>query len=176
MFIRKLKTESGQPTVFNFQVLYGMIFFKIIATFFGTGFIKKGGGTVAALITSLMWYFVAEKTSVVSGMLQQAAIIAVLFIAGVWSGNKVEADWGKDSYRVVLDEVLGMCIALFMIPVTWQNVLAALILFRFFDIAKPFFIRRMEKFPGGWGVMLDDVLAGIYANIIVHIILIFHWL
>lgn len=152
---------------------------KIISSFFGIGFIKKGGGTVAALAASLIWYFVAVQTGSVSGtnnVWQQATILIVLFIAGVWSGNIVEAAWGKDSYRVVLDEVLGMCIALFMIPVTWQNVLAALILFRLFDIAKPFFIRRMEKFPGGWGVMLDDVLAGVYANIIVHIILKVHWL
>lgn len=152
---------------------------KIISSFFGIGFIKKGGGTVAALAAALIWYFIAVRSGSVSGIgnvWQQAGVLIVLFAAGVWSGNIVEAAWGKDCYRVVLDEVLGICIALFMIPVTWQTVLAALILFRLFDIAKPFFIRSMEKLPGGWGVMLDDVLAGVYANIIVHIILKVHWL
>lgn len=152
---------------------------KIISSFFGIGFIKKGGGTVAALVAALVWYFIAVKSGAVygsGGIWLQASVLIILFAAGVWSGNIVEAAWGKDSYRVVLDEVLGMCIALFMIPVTWQTVLAALILFRLFDIVKPFYIRRMEKFSGGWGVMLDDVLAGVYANIIVHIILKVHWL
>ncbi|ANI90473.1 phosphatidylglycerophosphatase A [Arachidicoccus ginsenosidimutans] len=151
-----------------------MLIHKIISTFFGVGFVKKGGGTVAALITVLIWYGVSTKLDI--GIFTQIIIIVVLFVLGVWSSNKVEAIWGKDSYRVVLDEVLGMCVALFVIPVTWQTALAALILFRVFDIAKPFYIRRMEKFPGGWGVMADDVLAGIYANIILQLILVFHLL
>ncbi|MDE1192429.1 MAG: phosphatidylglycerophosphatase A [Arachidicoccus sp.] len=152
---------------------------KIISSFFGIGFIRKGGGTVAAIITVLLWYYIAAILKSGFGennILLQCIIIIVLFIIGVWCGNAVEADWGKDSYRVVLDEVLGMSIALFIIPVKWQTLLAALILFRIFDIGKPFFIRKMEKFHGGWGVMLDDVLAGIYANIILHIILQFRWL
>jgi phosphatidylglycerophosphatase A len=175
-----LKTESGQPTVFNFQVLYGMIFFKIIATFFGTGFIKKGGGTVAAAIACVICYWAAKNYDAIGRNLWlQAWCIMLIFFVGVWCGNKVEAVWGKDSYRVVWDEVLGMCISLFAILPTeqkWQTYAAALVLFRFFDIVKPLYIKKTENFAGGWGVMLDDVLAGIYANIIVHIILIFHWL
>ena len=76
----------------------------------------------------------------------------------------------KDSYRVVIDEVAGMGITLFAIPDTWQYVGIGLVLFRFFDIAKPLFIRKMEKLRGGWGVMLDDVLAGVYANLLLQIV------
>jgi phosphatidylglycerophosphatase A len=101
-------------------------------------------------------------------------LIAVLVTAlGVWAGNKVEPEWGKDSYRVVIDEVAGMFISVLFVPVVWKWLLIGFVLFRFFDIAKPFFIRRMEALKGGWGVMFDDVLAGIYANVVLQIIILF---
>ncbi|HEY0298606.1 MAG TPA: phosphatidylglycerophosphatase A [Arachidicoccus sp.] len=155
-----------------------MFFSKIISTFLGVGYIKKGGGTVAAAITAFLWYWIATAMGFGgrNDILFQCTVITVVFFLGVWGGDKVEKIWGKDSYRVVLDEVLGMCISLFLIPVKWQTVLAALVLFRIFDIAKPFYIRRMENFPGGWGVMLDDVLAGVYANIVLLMVLALHWL
>jgi phosphatidylglycerophosphatase A len=71
-----------------------------------------------------------------------------------------------------------MCISLLFIPVTINYVIAALVLFRFFDIVKPFYIKKMEALPGGLGVMMDDVLAGIYANIVLQIFLLvnpFHY-
>ena len=71
---------------------------------------------------------------------------------------------------VVIDEVAGMCISLLFLPVTIKYVIAALILFRFFDIAKPLFIRKSEALPAGWGVMADDLLAGIFANLILQIV------
>ncbi|SFA53410.1 Phosphatidylglycerophosphatase A [Pedobacter suwonensis] len=88
------------------------------------------------------------------------------------SADRVEEIWGKDHNRVVIDEVAGMCITLLLIPLKWQYTLIGLILFRFFDILKPFGIRRLEELPGGWGVMADDVLAGIYANIILQLIVV----
>jgi phosphatidylglycerophosphatase A len=94
----------------------------------------------------------------------------MVLVAGTWSAGKVEAEWGKDSSKVVIDEVAGMCITLIGIPVRWQYVGIGLVLFRVFDIAKPLYIRRMEKLKGGWGVMLDDVLAGIYSNVVLQLI------
>ncbi|MEP6611022.1 MAG: phosphatidylglycerophosphatase A [Mucilaginibacter sp.] len=73
---------------------------------------------------------------------------------------------GKDPSRVVIDEVAGMCISLLFIPVELKYVITALVLFRFFDILKPLFIRKMEKIPSRWGIMLDDVLAGVYTNLL----------
>ena len=100
----------------------------------------------------------------------QALAILIVFAIGVYTAGQVEAGWGKDSYRVVIDEVAGMAVTLLAIPVTWQYVGIGLVLFRFFDIAKPLFIRKMEKLRGGWGVMMDDMLAGVYANLLLQIV------
>jgi phosphatidylglycerophosphatase A len=93
-----------------------------------------------------------------------------LFLLGVYSSGKVEAGWGKDSYRIVIDEVAGMCLTLLFVPVRWPYLLAGLLLFRVFDITKPFYIRRMENLSGGWGVMMDDILAGAYANLLLQLV------
>ncbi len=94
----------------------------------------------------------------------------LLMAAGVWSSGRMERKWGKDNYRIVIDEVVGMCCTLLFIPVRWPYVLTGLVLFRFFDIAKPLYIRRMEELKGGWGVMMDDVLAGVYSNLILQVL------
>jgi phosphatidylglycerophosphatase A len=100
---------------------------------------------------------------------QVAATLFILFI-GVYSAGKMEAHWGKDSYRIVIDEVAGMCITLLFVPVRWQYIALGLVFFRFFDIAKPLGVRKMEQIGGGWGVMMDDVLAGIYSNLLLQIV------
>lgn len=137
---------------------------KTIASIFGIGYIGKGGGTVAAVAAAVLWYLVQPNIG------QQLIIVIFTLILGVWSGNKVEAEWGKDSNKVVIDEVAGMFIAALFVPLTLTYLIAALVLFRFFDIAKPLGVRRMERFRGGWGVMLDDILAGVYANVILQFV------
>jgi phosphatidylglycerophosphatase A len=97
-------------------------------------------------------------------------VTVLIIVLGIWVSNKVEADWGKDSSKVVIDEVAGMCISLLFVPVTITNVITGFILFRFYDIVKPLFIRKTEALPSGWGVMADDILAGVYANIILQFI------
>ncbi|WP_026751722.1 phosphatidylglycerophosphatase A [Sediminibacterium sp. C3] len=140
---------------------------EILSSFFSIGYIKKGGGTVAAIATALIWFVaVAEPSS-----LLVLGITLLVIMYGVWAGNEVEKKWGKDSSKVVIDEVAGMLVSLLFIPVTALNVFVALVLFRFFDILKPLLIRRLEKLPGGWGVMGDDVLAGIYSNLVLHVFL-----
>jgi phosphatidylglycerophosphatase A len=145
-----------------------MLFHKLTATVFGIGYIGKGSGTVAAIFCSICWYMAWAGNYPGHIALVITTIITAL---GIWSGNKVEPLWGKDHGRVVIDEVAGMCISLLFIPVTINYVIAALVLFRFFDIVKPLYIRKMEALPGGLGVMMDDVLAGVYANIILQIFL-----
>ena len=81
--------------------------------------------------------------------------------------------WGHDPSRIVADEMIGLWIAMIAVPFSWLNLALAFGLFRLFDIWKPMGIRRMEKFPGGWGVMLDDVLAGLYSLAVMHIYLFF---
>lgn len=147
--------------------------YKLISSVFGIGYIGKGGGTVAAVAACIAWYLLHAGGY---SLPLQFAIILVVFALGVWTGNVVEKDWGKDDKKVVIDEVAGMLISVFAIPDKWTLLLAGLILFRFFDIAKPLYIRRTEKLPGGWGVMTDDVLAGVYANIILQVIVQLKWL
>ena len=142
-----------------------MQFHKLIATCLGIGYIGKGGGTVAALACCVCWYF--AWAGGFPPLLLSFIITGAITAIGVWSSTVVERIWGKDPSRVVIDEVAGMCISLLFLPVSVKYLLCALILFRFFDIAKPLFIRKMELLPGGWGIMADDVLAGIYTNIIV---------
>ena len=141
---------------------------KIIATFFGIGYIGKGGGTLAAVALCIMWLVIPERF--LTPYLQVSLTLLVCLL-GVWSGNVVDAFWGKDSSKVVIDEVAGMMVSLLFIPIVLKYVLAGLVLFRIFDIAKPLFIKRMEALPKGWGVMGDDVVAGVYANLLLQVIL-----
>lgn len=142
--------------------------YKLISTVFGIGYVGKGGGTLAAICCCLLWYGILSK---VNNQLIAVIVTLVILLMGVWSANKVEREWGIDSNKVVIDEVAGMCVSLLFIPVTMLNILVGLFLFRFFDIVKPLFIKKMEKLPGGWGVMMDDLLAGIYANIFLQLII-----
>ena len=146
-----------------------MNFNKIIASIFGIGFLK-GGGTYAAIVTCggiwLLWQCPAMQNP-----FYLLAITILITLLGVYVSNKVEPDWGEDSSRVVIDEVAGMLISVLFLPQTLYFLIGGLVLFRFFDIVKPLYIRRMEALKGGWGVMFDDVLAGIYANMVLQLIL-----
>lgn len=94
-------------------------------------------------------------------------MILIFTLLGVLSANALERVWGKDPSRIVVDEMVGVWIALLAVPEgNLLYALAAFVLFRFFDILKPFGIRKMEELPGGIGVMMDDVLAGIYSFIL----------
>jgi phosphatidylglycerophosphatase A len=140
---------------------------KLVSTFGGIGYIEKGGGTVAAFVAAVLMYFALPGRD---HFFMLPFITLAVFVAGVWSANRVEQEWGHDSNKVVIDEVLGMCVAVLFLPLSLNRLAAAFILFRFFDILKPLFIRRAEKLPGGWGVMCDDLLAGVYANLLMQLL------
>ena len=127
----------------------------------------KGGGTVAALIWSVIWYVCQWQHP--SLYFQLFSFLAITVI-GVWTGNIVDTYWGKDSSKVVIDEVAGVGLTLIACPVTWYYTLAGLALFRLFDIAKPFGIRKTEDLPKGWGVMADDLLSGVYAAFLLQLL------
>lgn len=137
-----------------------------IATVCGIGYIKKGAGTAASVAFCFTWYFIPALPLWVKLL----GLVIILYL-GVWSSNKMEKIWGKDSNKVVIDEVAGMMLVLIFIPAKLIFILTALVLFRFFDIVKPFGIKKAELLPGGWGVMADDVVAGIYSLIIIKIAL-----
>ena len=144
-----------------------MILYKMIATCGGIGKIK-GGGTIAAVLYTILWFVIRPSIN----MPAQVVIFFVLMVAGVFVSNRLEPIWGKDSNKIVIDEAAGMCCTLLFVPHQWQYALVGLAAFRFFDIAKPIFISSAEKLPGGWGVMADDVAAGICANLLVQLVMI----
>lgn len=144
---------------------------KLIATGLGIGYIRKGAGTVASIVCCGVWYTLSTSTLIPLGDLGIVLLFvtAMITAVGIWSSTVVEEQWGKDSNRVVIDEIAGMCLSLLFVPVSVKNVLIGLFLFRLLDISKPFGIRKLEKLSGGWGVMLDDLLAGFYANMLLQI-------
>lgn len=137
----------------------------LIAGVLGIGYIGRGGGTVAAAVLAVLWMVTGVHALPAA---TQLAGIAALFALGTWAAGRMEQGWGRDSGSVVVDEFAGMALALFILPAGWPTVLTAFVLFRVFDIAKPFGIARLERLPGGWGVMADDFLAGLYANLIMQ--------
>lgn len=140
---------------------------KAIAAAGGIGYIGKGAGSVAAAAYCIIWLL----TPLSKIPLLELLVLLLVTAAGVMSANAVEKDWGHDSKRVVIDEVAGMMIALLFVPAQVKYAVTAFVLFRFFDIAKPLGIKKAENLPGGWGVMADDVLAGVYALLLLQLII-----
>ena len=136
------------------------------ATFLGTGYAPIAPATVASFAFTLLW-LVAWPVPLAVQLLLLLAVIVIGVPAATW----VEAREGKDPSLVVSDEIAGMLVTFLGIATTWPGWLAGFFLFRFFDIAKPFPVRSLERLPGGWGITFDDVMAGVYANISLRILL-----
>ena len=135
---------------------------QFAATFFYLGKLPFAPGSWGSLGALALWLFLPLSFSV------HLAVILILFILGVYSSNKVAEEMDDhDPSEIVIDEAVGMGISLFMLPHSLGLYILAFILFRFFDIFKPSFIYRIQNLPGGWGIMLDDVLAGFFTLAIV---------
>jgi phosphatidylglycerophosphatase A len=135
-----------------------------VGTFFGTGLMKPGPGTYGSVAAMLLWVVAALFWGGV-GWAVGTAIAAVVAVAiGIPAATIVAREAGReDPQFVVVDEVAGQWIALIGARPDWAHALVALALFRLFDIWKPWPVRRLEQLPGGWGIMLDDVAAGLLA-------------
>ncbi len=143
---------------------------KVIGTTFGSGFFPIAPGTVGSAVAAVALWFLP--------MIQPATLVfitAIFFFIGVWASTKCEREWGHDPGKVNWDEVVGMTITLMAVPKHWIVYLAGFFLFRFFDVLKPFPIHKLQSLPRGWGVMADDVLAAIYANVILQIVFQLIW-
>ena len=138
-----------------------------VATGFGIGWIPFAPGTVASLVIAVLFWFLVPVSLVV-----QYAIIFVLFLgARITIGFIVQKYGPDDAPCIVLDEFLGMALALLLVPKVWWLYLIAFVIFRIFDIVKPWPISWIEKrIRGTYGVILDDVVAGAGALIITHLI------
>ena len=146
-------------------------FYKLMLSGFGTGWLPLAPGTWGAAAAALLVWPLTIWTPGLLNLELSGLIIAFLWI-GVLGSDQMTAEWGEDPSQTVIDEMVGMWIALLGLPMLWPWWLAAFLLFRFFDIFKPLGIRSLEKIGRGWGVMLDDVLAGVYANMVLQIALV----
>ncbi len=154
-------------------LIYMKFIHKTIATFFGTGYSPFAPGTVGALLAAAILILFDYFQIVLDNPPLFFALILITILIGIYSTNQLLLSWGKDPSKVVIDEAVGMWISMFLIPFNYLNLLLAFGLFRIFDIFKPLGIKKLEELNGGIGVMADDVLAGIYTNIVLQIIIYF---
>jgi phosphatidylglycerophosphatase A len=148
------------------------IWATLTATFFGIGRIKPGPGTWGSIATVLLWAAATSQIPLARRTWATIVAAAVVTLVGIPAATRVaRASGGKDPQFVVIDEVAGQLVALISVPLGWKTFLAGLILFRTFDILKPFPIRRLEHLPKGTGIVVDDLGAGIYALVIMHLLL-----
>jgi len=138
---------------------------RFIATGFFSGYSPVVSGTVGSLTGLIIYAIPGIEAPVIFLVLT----IAVFFI-GTYASAQMEKSYGDDPSIVVVDEIVGMWISLLFLPKSIAIAAIAFFAFRFYDIVKPPPARQMEKYPGGWGIMLDDVFAGIYANVTLQII------
>jgi phosphatidylglycerophosphatase A len=144
-------------------------FHRIIANGFGTGKLPIAPGTWGSALAALLALPLMWTTPTVARLVLIVLAIAFSFICAK-AVDMFADEWGEDPGHVVADEMVGMWLTLVGNPLTLGNFALGFLLFRFFDIAKPLGVRRLEAIPGGWGVVLDDVLAGAYANIVLLIV------
>ena len=138
-----------------------------LASFAYVGFAPVAPGTVGSAAALLL--FAPLRWAAIPGL--EVATVALLFCAGVWSASLTEQHLGvEDPGPVVIDEVVGMLISLLWLPSSWMVVAAAFVAFRVFDIIKPWPADRLERLHGGWGIMADDLMAGVYANLVVQLL------
>ena len=138
-----------------------------LATAFGAGYAPAAPGTFGSAVGLLLWWLLPTSPAV------QTAAIVVVFFAGSWSGSMAERHFGKsDPSQVVIDEVLGQLITMLLNPVGWIGALLGFGLFRLMDIIKPYPANRLEALHGGVGIMADDAMAGVYANVALRLLLI----
>jgi phosphatidylglycerophosphatase A len=131
-----------------------------LATAFGVGYVPFAPGTFGSAVGLVLWAVLPQSPAA------HAVAILAIFVVGCWSGGIAERYFGgTDPGPVVIDEVMGMLIALFLHPVGWAGALLGFFLFRAFDVLKPYPADRFEHLPGGLGVMADDGMAAFYANL-----------
>jgi phosphatidylglycerophosphatase A len=140
----------------------------ILATFGYVGHCPIAPGTAGSAAALLLYALLRWIGSPVLDV----AVIAALFAAGCWAGSVAESHYGRtDPGHVVLDEVIGMLVTLLFVPVTWVGVGVGFLLFRAFDIVKPFPARQCERLHGGFGIMADDAVAGVYGNLALRLVI-----
>jgi len=156
-------------------------FAVLIATGFGIGRVPLAPATAASLVVALLLFSLGMAAPAALGPLPLGVFLVLLAPLAVWASGQAEQDLGVDAHPIVVDEVVGMLVSVWGIarlaePGAPLFLAAAFFLFRFFDIVKPFPIRQSQVLPGGFGVVVDDVLAGIAVNLVLRLLLARGWL
>lgn len=141
----------------------------LISTLFGFGYLTKAPGTVGTAVAAIAYYFLPISSDPLS-MLIFLGYVLLMSLFSVFFITKAEVILGHDNGKIVIDEFWGYMIAVMFLPKTIWVIIAAFVLFRIFDIFKPEPVNVLQKLPAGWGVMVDDLMAGLYANIVLQII------
>ena len=144
----------------------------LIATFFGIGRMRPGPGSWASAVTVALWAGLAYSVTPSLRTPIAVALAVLVTLIGIPAATQVARSAAlKDPQFVVVDEVAGQLVALIAVPLTWKTLLASFILFRGFDIIKPPPVRQLEALPEGSGIVLDDLAAGLYAFLVMHLLL-----
>jgi len=142
----------------------------LIATFFNIGRMPLAPGTWASMVTMLTFYFIYPT---LESFWAKIISLIIIFLIGIPAAGYAERYFQKkDPGQCVIDEVAGQMVCLILIPYSFSYYLAAFFIFRFFDIIKPFPIRLIEKFPHGFGIMADDIIAGLYTVALIKLFVI----
>ncbi len=138
----------------------------LLATFGYVGYFPIAPGTAGSLAAIPLYLLIRWMGSPAIELLA----IAAVGVIGVWAASGTERALSrKDPGPVVIDEVLGMLITLALMPLSWWGILAGFLLFRIFDVIKPFPAGRLEHLPGGLGIMADDAMAGVYGHLVMRV-------
>jgi phosphatidylglycerophosphatase A len=144
----------------------------MVATFCGAGRLRPAPGTWGSLAAALLWWLLASHLPLAARLPVILVLIVLTVAIGIPAATLEERGCGgHDPSHIVIDEVAGQLVTYIACPIGWQALLAGFILFRAFDIVKPPPVRSLEKLPEGTGIMVDDLGAGIYALIVLQVLL-----
>ena len=138
---------------------------KLVATLFFSGYAPIAPGTAGSAATAIFYYFFCSSLGVATWLI----VLVTIFSIAVYTAQEMEREWGKDPGRVVVDEAVGFLATVAFLPHSLWMALVGFFVFRALDITKPPPARRLEDLPGGWGIVVDDVVAGIYGNVLIRI-------
>jgi phosphatidylglycerophosphatase A len=162
---------TRQPSIDPSAIPKKTLWAWALATFFGAGLLRPGPGTYGSICGVALWFAAAKLLHPEHLALYTLAAALAVTLIGIPAATIVARESGReDPGLVVIDEVAGQLLALVAIRPDWPHALLALLLFRLFDITKPPPIRALERLPGGTGIMLDDVAAGLLALAVGHLI------
>ena len=147
------------------------LFTKLFASALFSGYSPIASGTVGSVVALAFYFIPGFESPWIFGI-----TTGFVFFFGYRTAATMERYYGHDPSEVTIDEVVGMWISLFLLPKKLWVVIAAFFLFRLFDIIKPFPARKFDEMHGGFGIMMDDVIAGLYTNIILQLAIIIPYL